>query len=398
MADGEAAANYRRGRGSSPSSGTSTNSARPLTSPSPRWPPSTGLSCSSASAPFRPSSSPPATPPARSSSTTTSLSPAARPCSPPRSSPTGYRTWPSPPGGYWRMARKVIVVELLSAKRVQSFRKVTEEEVARVVDSIRERSYSSPVDLSKTVLSMANSIVCRAAFGDKHGGGGVEIHRVLAEAQDVFGGFCTGDFFPWMRWIHALDGLQARVEKVFKELDSFYNQVIEEHLKQEPSLEHVDMVHVLLRLLEDPTHRKTFSSMNHIKGLLTPARYPLHQDHDRSSIDRSWEREDAIAEGKACGWALILSFLLSSPSSALHHTSHHRLIAGVSDRVASASTSKEEMVCGEWERRSQGRGLYQPLLASSSRPLSLPVIDRLRPSPVSSSPTHEDEGHLVLIW
>ncbi|WOL14375.1 Cytochrome P450 [Canna indica] len=182
-----------------------------------------------------------------------------------------------PPGGYWRMARKVMMVELLSAKRVQSFRKVREEEVARVVESIREHSsssssLSSTIDLSKMVLSMANSIVCRAAFGEKHGGGGgggVEIHRVLAEAQDVLGGFCVGDFFPWMRWIHGLDGLQARVEKVFKELDGFYNQVIEEHLKKEPSSEHVDMVDVLLRLLEDPTHRKTFSSMDHIKGLLT---------------------------------------------------------------------------------------------------------------------------------
>ncbi|URE38491.1 cytochrome P450 [Musa troglodytarum] len=171
----------------------------------------------------------------------------------------------APYGEYWRQARKVFMVELLSAKRGA--------EVASLVASIRRlapSSSSSPIDLSRMVVSVTNAVTCRAAFGDRYeAAGGGRLHRVLEEMQSVLGGFCAGDIFPWLRWIHALDGLRARVERVFGELDDIYSQVIEEHLRGDCTSEHGDLVQVLLRLREDPTQRNTFGSMDQIKGLLT---------------------------------------------------------------------------------------------------------------------------------
>ncbi|URE22940.1 cytochrome P450 [Musa troglodytarum] len=158
----------------------------------------------------------------------------------------------APYGEYWRQARKVFMVELLSAKRVRSFRSVREREVASLVASIRRlapSSSSSPIDLSRMVVSVTNAVTCRAAFGDRYeAAGGGRLHRVLEEMQSVLGGFCAGDIFPWLRWIHALDGLRARVERVFGELDDIYSQVIEEHLRGDCTSEHGDLVQVLLRL------------------------------------------------------------------------------------------------------------------------------------------------------
>ncbi|URE37037.1 cytochrome P450 [Musa troglodytarum] len=170
----------------------------------------------------------------------------------------------APHGEHWRQARKVFMVELLSAKRVRSFRGVREREVASLVASIRRlapSSSSSPIDLSRMVVSVTNAVTCRAAFG-----GGCE---TAGSGRACWGGFCAGDFFPWLRWIHALDGLRARVERLFGELDDIYSQVIEEHLRGGCTSDHGDLVQVLLRLREDPTQRNTFGSMDHIKGLLT---------------------------------------------------------------------------------------------------------------------------------
>nr|DAD37950.1 TPA_asm: hypothetical protein HUJ06_008591 [Nelumbo nucifera] len=38
--------------------------------------------------------------------------------------------------------------------------------------------------------------------------------------------FCVKDFIPSLRWVDYLSGLDARVEKNFKELDCFLDQVI----------------------------------------------------------------------------------------------------------------------------------------------------------------------------
>ncbi|THU46612.1 hypothetical protein C4D60_Mb09t06750 [Musa balbisiana] len=153
----------------------------------------------------------------------------------------------APHGEYWRQARKVFMVELLSAKRVRSFRSVREREVASLVASIRRvapSSSSSPIDLSRMALSVTNVVTCRAAFGDEcETAWSGRLHRVLEEMQSVLrGGFCAGDFFPWLRWIHALDGLRARVERVFGELDDIYSQVIEEHLRGDRTSDHGDLV------------------------------------------------------------------------------------------------------------------------------------------------------------
>ncbi|KAG6486100.1 cytochrome P450 71A9-like [Zingiber officinale] len=173
----------------------------------------------------------------------------------------------APHGEYWRQARKVYMVELLSAARVQSFRAVREEEVACAVASIRNHPSSSPVNLSRMMLALANSIVCRTAFGGD-GRGSNDIDRILAEAGELMGGFSAGDFFPRLRWLHKLDGLQARLEKVFNQLNDLHNKVIAQHLSREDHDE-VDMVDLLLRLHRNPKDKNIIKSMDHVKALLT---------------------------------------------------------------------------------------------------------------------------------
>nr|XP_025703898.1 cytochrome P450 71A9-like [Arachis hypogaea] len=72
----------------------------------------------------------------------------------------------TPYGDYWKEIRKIVMLELLSAKRVQSFQAVRFEEVQVLLHSIA-LFCGSPVNLSHLKLSLTSNIVCRIAFGQR---------------------------------------------------------------------------------------------------------------------------------------------------------------------------------------------------------------------------------------
>ncbi|KAL4298599.1 hypothetical protein S83_057306 [Arachis hypogaea] len=67
-------------------------------------------------------------------------------------------------GDYWRQLMKICTMELLTTKRVQSFRFIRQEEVSEMVKTISE-SEGSIVNLSKKIFSLTYGIAARAAFG-----------------------------------------------------------------------------------------------------------------------------------------------------------------------------------------------------------------------------------------
>ncbi|KAG1331354.1 Cytochrome P450 71A9 [Cocos nucifera] len=174
----------------------------------------------------------------------------------------------SPYGEYWREIRKICILELFSAKRVQSFQFIREEEISLMIDSI-SLSSATPINLSRLMMTLANNIICRAAMGNKYQEGEHEkgiFHRLFTEVQALLGSFFIADFFPSIGWMDKLTGLAGRLEKSFSMFDAFYEQVIREHLDPErirPEHEE-DIVDVLLRLQRDGHLTK-----DHIKAVLT---------------------------------------------------------------------------------------------------------------------------------
>ncbi|KAL5814914.1 hypothetical protein ACOSQ4_025555 [Xanthoceras sorbifolium] len=167
----------------------------------------------------------------------------------------------APYGEYWRQMRSICVLQLLSNKRVQSFRTVREEEVALLMKKIENLALLSlTVNLSKMFYSLTNDVICRAALGRKYN----EVEsgktlKLLKEFMVILSGFNIGDFIPWLGWVNLVTGFDAKVERVAKEFDKFLDEIVEAHLHdQERETNHgdesearKDFVDVLLEIQKD---------------------------------------------------------------------------------------------------------------------------------------------------
>nr|XP_027118772.1 cytochrome P450 71A2-like [Coffea arabica] len=111
-------------------------------------------------------------------------------------------------GEYWRQVKCICVLQLLSHKRVQSFRSIREEEIALLLETIRESCASSSViRINKILATLTNNIVSRVATGK--------------------------DYIPWLAWINNINGLEAKVKKVAKDFDEYLEKLLEEGVKKQ---------------------------------------------------------------------------------------------------------------------------------------------------------------------
>ena len=160
----------------------------------------------------------------------------------------------SPYGEYWRQLRKICTIELLSAKRVKSFRSIREEEVSKLIRSIY--SNEGPlINLSEKIFSLTYGITSRAAFGKKFKGQDEFVSAIL-EAVELSAGFCVADMYPSFKWLHYISGMKAKLEKVHRKIDGILENIIDDHRKSkrmtkegEPESQE-DLVDVLLNLQE----------------------------------------------------------------------------------------------------------------------------------------------------
>nr|A0A0N9HT29.1 RecName: Full=Desmethyl-deoxy-podophyllotoxin synthase; AltName: Full=Cytochrome P450 family 71 subfamily BE polypeptide 54 [Sinopodophyllum hexandrum]ALG05141.1 cytochrome P450 family 71 subfamily BE polypeptide 54 [Sinopodophyllum hexandrum] len=132
----------------------------------------------------------------------------------------------APYGDYWRQIRKICVLELLSAKRVQSFQTVREEEISNLIRSISAES--SKVNFSEMITSLTNDIIARAAFGekckDKHA-----FLSLIEEGIQLAGGFDIAGLFPSLKLLHVITGKKRQLERVHNELDRILVDIIKEN-------------------------------------------------------------------------------------------------------------------------------------------------------------------------
>ncbi|GLT36659.1 hypothetical protein SLA2020_110220 [Shorea laevis] len=182
----------------------------------------------------------------------------------------------SPYSTYWRDIRKTAVLELFSVKQVQSLRSIREEEVASLMDLISQIAVSAtPVDLGEKIFSLAGGIIFRMSFGTSFQGSILDhqkkLEQLLHEVATVTVGFTANEYFPYVGWIFdRITGLHSKVEKVLKDIDTFLQHVVDDHLKPGRKEQHRDIIDVLLATERDRIDQDgaVQQSNKHVKAVL----------------------------------------------------------------------------------------------------------------------------------
>ncbi|KAL0399217.1 UNVERIFIED_CONTAM: cytochrome [Sesamum radiatum] len=155
----------------------------------------------------------------------------------------------------WRELRKICVLHLLSSKQVQSFRPVREDEVFRMMRDLSVRASAGEVaNLSLIIVDLTSTLICRTAFGKMkdEGSGQRRFHELLVESQAMKGGFFFSDYIPSLSWVDKLTGMISRLNKICKDFDEFYQELIDEHLDpNRPKSANPDLLDLLIQLKQE---------------------------------------------------------------------------------------------------------------------------------------------------
>ncbi|KAL8544488.1 hypothetical protein ACS0TY_004885 [Phlomoides rotata] len=176
----------------------------------------------------------------------------------------------APYGAYWRQLRKICTLELFTAKRVRSFRRIREEEVLDVCKWIALHE-GSKINLAERLEKANLGIMIRAALGKRCGEVGTVLVDVIKEAVDFLTVFNVADVYPSMKFLRYFSGMKRKIERHHRILDRITDGIIEERKqgdgnKGEDDGE-LDLLGVLLRLQGDPSLEIPLTTEN-IKSVL----------------------------------------------------------------------------------------------------------------------------------
>jgi hypothetical protein len=181
----------------------------------------------------------------------------------------------APYGDHWRQLRKICIMELLSARRVQSFRHVREEEVGRLLTAIAAAPPGETVNVSQGLAVLITDSTIRAMVGDRFTRRD-EFLENLRGGVKLLSGFNLVDLFPSSRLASFLTNSSRLAwenhTKSFELIDYAMKQ--HEELKATAASngnvkdeEKEDLLDVLLRIHKEGSHDVPFT-MGSIKSLI----------------------------------------------------------------------------------------------------------------------------------
>ncbi|CAM8896062.1 unnamed protein product [Rhodiola kirilowii] len=163
----------------------------------------------------------------------------------------------APYGDYWRQLRKICALELLSAKRVLSFKPIRDEEMGKLIRFISSRAGKS-TDLSERTSLMIFDIITKAVFGKSTKDAQLFI-SLLSKIVKLASGFSVGDIFPSRPFLHVISGVKPKLEALRKDMDKILESIISEDEVTQ------GLLHALKTLQRDPEH---YMTSDHVKAVL----------------------------------------------------------------------------------------------------------------------------------
>uniref|UniRef100_A0A453NGQ0 Cytochrome P450 n=1 Tax=Aegilops tauschii subsp. strangulata TaxID=200361 RepID=A0A453NGQ0_AEGTS len=160
-------------------------------------------------------------------------------------------------GTPWRQLRKICILELLSARRVQSFRHIREDEAGRLVAAVAAVPPGEPVNVSERIAVLITDSAVRAMIGDRFKRR-EEFLQTLEEGVKLATGFNLGDLFPSSWLANFISGTARLAEENHRKSYEVMEYAIKQHEEQRAAAsangdveEGEDLVGALLRIRKE---------------------------------------------------------------------------------------------------------------------------------------------------
>ena len=177
----------------------------------------------------------------------------------------------APYGEQWKMMKSLGMMKLLTNKKVQSYKNISEDEVCFVMNEIKG-SHNLVVNLSELIKTQTYNLICMATFGRKYGSndheGDINFKEYLDVTMELLVVFMVGDYVPWLSWIDIVKGLEGRLERVAKELDEMLDKVIQYHQNCLDAKNKNDANYYVESLLEEHNENKDALTLSDIKAVI----------------------------------------------------------------------------------------------------------------------------------
>ncbi|CAN1776773.1 Xanthotoxin 5-hydroxylase CYP82C4 [Linum perenne] len=148
----------------------------------------------------------------------------------------------APTTPHWREMRKIVVLELLSNRRLELLTKVVSSELDAAILNLYDLCGSGGVSAAVVQLdewfeNFTYNVVARVVAGRRNGGESREAERCKRAVGEFFrlmGMFVVGDAIPWLGWMD-FQGHVKDMKKTAKEMDSVFGGWVDEHRKSKLS-------------------------------------------------------------------------------------------------------------------------------------------------------------------
>ncbi|CAD6267239.1 unnamed protein product [Miscanthus lutarioriparius] len=201
----------------------------------------------------------------------------------------GYTTvgWSSH-GDHWRALRRFLAVELFTASRLAARAADRRAEVAALVGSLLRDAAAAAVTLRPRLFELVLNVMLRALTGAPpgHGGDVRGLQEIIEETFAVTGVMSVGDYYPALRWVDRLRGVDAALIHLQARRDAFVAGLVHDKRQRRkaggPDTEKKSTIDELLSLQEtDPEYYNDTV----IKGIVSVL---LSAGTDTSALTIEW--------------------------------------------------------------------------------------------------------------
>ncbi|XP_028776907.1 cytochrome P450 CYP82D47 [Neltuma alba] len=206
----------------------------------------------------------------------------------------------APDGPYWRKLRKLVMLELLSARRVESLKYVYESEIDVFIGDLYSYGDGDNNNKRKVVISewlerLTLNIITRMIAGKRYFGNSQDVDdeearrvvKLIKDFMHISGEFVPSDLIPFLRWFPGEGKVLRSMKKMASDLDSLASSWVEEHRvkKKESNSEKQDFIDFMLSVIEEDD-----STLGHTRDAIIKANILslILAGADTTSINLTW--------------------------------------------------------------------------------------------------------------